>query len=153
RAQQPAHDLAGAGFRQIVAKADVARLGDGADFLADPVLQLLYQLFRVFAFRTRLLQHDEGDHRFAGEVIGAADDRGFGHEAGIGDQRRLDFHGAEAVAGDVQYVVDAAHDADVAVLVIGRAVAGEVVLAVEILGEVGLPETFGITPDRAQHRR
>src|SRR6185503_1398847 len=48
---------------------------------------------------------------------------------------------------------DAAHDADVAVLVVGRAVAREVVLAVEILGPVGLLVALGVAPDRAEHGR
>src|SRR5688572_14470024 len=46
RAQQAAHDLARARFRQVVAEADVLRLGDRADLLADPVAQLLGDLLR-----------------------------------------------------------------------------------------------------------
>src|SRR5262249_26479771 len=40
RAQQPPHDLSGARLRQVVTEANVLRLGDRADFLADPVAQL-----------------------------------------------------------------------------------------------------------------
>jgi hypothetical protein len=47
-------------------------------------------------------------------------------------QRRLDLHRAQAVPGDVQHVVDAAHDPEVAVHVAVGAVAGEVVLAAEV---------------------
>src|SRR5512134_3413066 len=62
-AQQAAHDLAGARLWQVVAEADVLGLGDGADFLADPVAQLLGDLQRLIAGRTRALEHDEGAHR------------------------------------------------------------------------------------------
>src|SRR5262245_47064002 len=47
RAQQAAHDLAGARLRQVVAEADVLRLGDRADLLADPVAELLGDLLRL----------------------------------------------------------------------------------------------------------
>ena len=38
---------------------------------------------------------------------------------GMMHQGALDFHRAQAVAGDVEHVVDAAHDPEVAVLVAG----------------------------------
>src|SRR5690606_17652671 len=41
-------------------------------------------------------------------------------------QRRLDLHGAEAVTRDIDHVVDAAHDPEVAVVVAPGAVTGEV---------------------------
>ena len=39
RTQQAAHDLAGAGFGQVVAKADVFGFGDGANFFGHMVTQ------------------------------------------------------------------------------------------------------------------
>src|SRR6185295_10830696 len=68
-------------------------------------------------------------------------------------QRALDLHRPQAVAGDVQDVVDAPHDAVVAFLVGRGAVTREVVLALEVLGVIALPESLGITPDGADHRR
>jgi hypothetical protein len=69
------------------------------------------------------------------------------------DQRRLDLHRAEAVAGDVEHVVDAAHDPEVAVQVAVGAVAGQVVLAAEVGRIVGLLEALRVAPDGADHRR
>ena len=54
-----------------------------------------------------------------------AHDRRLG-DLGVGDQGGLDLGGGEPVAGDVHDVVDAAEQPDVAVLVLLRAVAGEV---------------------------
>src|SRR5262249_31289970 len=58
----------------------------------------------------------------------------------------------EAVTGDVQHVVDAAHDPHTAVLVAMRAVAGDVVAIVETL-PVSVDVTLVVAPDRAQHGR
>jgi hypothetical protein len=44
----------------------------------------------------------------------------------VGDQRAFDLGGADAVAGDVDHVVDPAGDPVIAVLVAAAAVAGEV---------------------------
>src|SRR5580698_889659 len=41
RAQQPAHDLARTGLRQVVAEADVLRLRDRADLFGHPRAQLV----------------------------------------------------------------------------------------------------------------
>src|SRR5688500_2783407 len=60
RTQRTPHDLAAAGLGQVVREADVLRLGDGSDFLADPVAQFGSQLARLLAGRTRTLQHHEG---------------------------------------------------------------------------------------------
>jgi hypothetical protein len=62
-------------------------------------------------------------------------------------QGGLDLGGAEAVAGDVEHVVDAPGDPVVAVLVAARAVAGEVVAG--ILLEVGVDEALVVAVDGA----
>ena len=77
-------------------------------------------------------RHERGD-RLALELVRLSDDGGFGNR-GMLDERRLHFHRADAVAGDVQHVVDAAEDPEVAVVVALGAVAGEV--------EVGRPGHF-----------
>src|SRR4029077_13296854 len=134
RAQQAPHDLAGARLRQVVAEADVLGLGDGTDLLAHPVAQFLRDGLGFVAGGPRSLQHDEAAHGFAGKLIRAPDHRRLRDELHVRHQRRLDFHGTQAVPRDVEYVVDAAHDAEVAVLVAARAVAREVVLALELVG-------------------
>src|SRR6266702_4871149 len=60
-----------------------------------------------------------------------------------------DFSGAELAAEAVQHVVDAAHDAEVSVLVAARAVAREVILALELRRKVALLEALRIAPDGA----
>ena len=71
------------------------------------------------------LHGDERGDRLALDLVRAADDGGLGHARMI-DQRALDFHRADAVPGDVQHVVDAAEQPEVAVVVALGAVAGEV---------------------------
>ena len=72
-----------------------------------------------------VLQRDERRDRLALDLVRPADDRRFG-DARVIDQRALHFHRADAVAGDVQHVVHAAEQPEVAVGVELRAVAGEV---------------------------
>src|SRR5262249_21782377 len=83
------------------------------------------------------------------EVIGPADRRSLG-DGRVRDERALDLGGTDAMTGDVQDVVDAAHDPVVAVLVAPRAVAGEV--AARDIAEVLLPEALVVAPPRAEHR-
>ena len=69
-----------------------------------------------------------GDERRDGltlDLVRPADHRGFGHLRVI-DQRALHLHRADAVAGDVQHVVHAAEQPEVAVVVALGAVAGEI---------------------------
>src|SRR5690242_13603219 len=66
-------------------------------------------------------------------------------------QRALDFHCAQTMARNVDDVVHAPHDPEVAVLVTAGPVAGEV--CAFNLAEVLLPVTIGISKDRAEHAR
>src|SRR5207247_8698241 len=74
-------------------------------------------------------------------------------------QRRLDLHHSRSGSRnvheprDVQHVVDAAHDAEVAVLVAARAVARQVILALELGRKVALSESLRIAPDGADDSR
>ena len=98
--------------------------------------QLLAQLLgRLLAG----LQRHVGVDALALDVVRVADHGGLG-DLGVADQRALDLGGAEAVAGDVDHVVDAAGDPVVAVLVAARAVAGEVLAGIG--REVGLDEAL-----------
>src|SRR6185312_4653016 len=152
-AQQAAHDLARARLGQVVAEADVLGLRYGTDLLADPVAQLLGDLVGFRAFGPRALQHDERAYRLAGEVVGTTDHRRFGNHL-VGDQRGFDLHRAQAMARDVQHVVDPAHDREITRRAVAdRAVAGEIELAAELRGEIAVAEALGIAPDRANHGR
>src|SRR5204863_3112378 len=97
------------------------------------------------------LQHDEGTHRLAGELIGPADDRRLGDETRVRHERRLDLHRAEPVARHVQYVIDATDDAEIPLLVRTRTVTGEIELLAELLRPIGLEVPIRITPDGFQH--
>src|SRR5471032_440307 len=151
-AQQTAHDFAGAGFGEVVAEADFLWFRDRADFLADPVAQLQCQFFRFFAGWAGLLQDHEGADRFARRVVRAADHGCFCYQR-VGHQGRFDFHRTHTVAGNVQHVIDAACDGEVAgVLVADGAVAGQVHLAAQFIGEIAGLETVRVVPDGAYHR-
>ena len=96
-------------------------------------------------------ERDEGADRLAGVLVGLADHRRLG-DLRVGDDRRLDLGGREAVAGDVDHVVDAADHPEVAVGVLARGVADQVGLLAEAL-EVGLDEALGLLVEGAQHPR
>ena len=80
-----------------------------------------------------------------------ADHRRFG-DLRVIDERALDFHRADAVAGDVEHVVDAAEQPEVAVVVALGAVAGEVDVG-RPLAPVLLHVALRVAVDAAQHRR
>ena len=92
-------------------------------FLHDVLLQLARPAPRV-ALRPFLQRH-ERRHRLALDLVRPADDRRLG-DLRMVDERALDLHRADAVAGDVQHVVDAAEQPEEAVVVALGAVAGEV---------------------------
>ena len=103
-------------------EVDLLRRGERADVVAHFLVQFLAQ--RVVAFFAGV-EGDEGVDRLALDVVRKGDDRGFG-DLGMGDQRAFDFGGADAVAGDVDHIVDSAGDPVIAVLVAAAAVAGEI---------------------------
>ncbi len=70
---------------------------------------------------------------------------------GVAHEGALDLGGADAVAGDVEHVVDAADDPEVAVLVASRAVAREVDARDDV--PVRLEVALVVAPERARHRR
>ena len=70
-------------------------------------------------------QRDEGRNRLAFHLVRPADHRGFG-DLGMGDESRFHFHRAQPMSGNVDHIVNAAHDPEVAVLVFARAIAGEI---------------------------
>src|SRR5580704_17647951 len=72
-----------------------------------------------------LLERDEGRDGLTFEVVGTANNRSFGDRF-VGDESGFDFHRAEAMTADVEYIVDAAHDPEISILVSAGTVAGEV---------------------------
>ena len=70
-AQQTAHDLAAACLGQVLAKADVLGLGDGADLLKSPLAQFGGHFFDFVPAGPCALQDHEGADRLAGGVVGA----------------------------------------------------------------------------------
>ena len=135
----------GAGLGQGLHHGDVLEVRHGADVAPDQGDQVLDQ---------DVLGHVHPgleDHVAAGplalERVGEADHGAFGDGRVLADHL---FHGAggEPVSGDVDDVVGAAHDEDVAVLVPVAGVAGGVV-ALERL-EVGGNVAFVVAPERGQ---
>src|SRR5207248_10732745 len=92
---------------------------------------------------------DERDDRLARVLVLLADHRRL-RDAVVRDDRRLDLHRRKTVAGDVDHVVGAADDPEVAVLVSLRRVADDVdVLAP--LRPVRLDVALVLLVERAQH--
>ena len=111
---------------RVLGRASVKRMSSG---LARAPISFATHL-RKFFFQfvgglSALLQGDERGDRLTFDFVGTADHGGFG-DASVRDQRALHFHGAEAVAADVEHIVDAAHDPEISVLIFAGAVAGEI---------------------------
>src|SRR5271157_6214619 len=68
----------------------------------------------------------------------------------MSDQGRLDLHGAEAMAANVDDVIHPAHEPEVAVGVLAGAVSGEV--AALDVAPIGLAVALGVAVDGASHR-
>ena len=86
-----------------------------------------------------------------GVLVLLADHRGLG-DLRVRHDRRLDLGRRHAVARDVEHVVDAPDDPEVAVLVLAGGVADEVDVAAELV-PVGLDEAVVVAVERAQHAR
>jgi hypothetical protein len=102
-AQQAAHDLARAGLGQVVGPDDALRAGQLADALGDVLAQLVDH--RVVADVVALERHERRD-ALARVLVGLPDDGRLGHGV-VGDDRALHLRGGQAVARDVDDVVDA----------------------------------------------
>ena len=77
-------------------------------------------------------QGDEHRHRFPLDLVGPAHGRGFGHRI-VAHQRAFDLDRAQPVTGNVEHVINAAHDPVVAVVVATGIVAAEI-FSGELLG-------------------
>jgi hypothetical protein len=149
RAQQPAHDLAGARLRQAIGQANFVRSRDRTQLLGDPSAELRDQQYRFLAARPISVQNDVGEHRLTLDFMLSADHGRFG-DTRMRNQGRLDFHRAQAVAGDVQHVVDAAHDPIIAVGVAVRRISGHVITVLKS-APIRFQIPLVVAPDRAQY--
>src|SRR5690349_20251789 len=155
--QHPAHNLAGARLRHVWNDVNSLRPGDFADHCLDRRNHLVDD--QLVRYSARL----DGNIEFRNASFDFVDDgndgrlRHFGH----GEAGRFNLFGAEAVAGNVDYVVHAPKNAEVAVAGKQSAVAGEVrpvapILArriLAILRVVLLHEAVGIAPDSLHDAR
>ena len=144
-ADRGSEDFAGAGLGQARDHAGVLECGDGADAVSDQG----DQFGGDFGFWTvhAGFQDYQTDGGLAFQFVFRADHRAFGYGR-VGGQDFLHLAGGEAMAGDVDDVVGATHDPDVAVVVDRSSIAGAIP-AGEV-GEVGgvvalvvLPESGG----------
>ena len=117
-------------------------------FVADVLAQFVGEL--CASRERRRLQRDERDDRLSRNLVGLPDYGRFG-DGGMIDERALDFRRRDAMAADVHYVIDAAHEPEVAVLSRLTAVAGEI--HVRKFRPVRFFVALGIAPNAAQHRR
>ena len=119
----------------------IVGLGDGTDDFADMVSQLDAECLRLFVLA---LERDKSSDCLAFHLIGATNDCGF-RNGGVGDKRALDLGGPEAVTGNIEHIIKAADDPEVAFLVASRAVTRGVQTG--IVGPVGLFIALFITVD------
>ena len=119
------------------------RRGDRADLLAGPLPELGRQLVARLA---PLDQRDIGVDALALDVVRIADNGRF-RDLGVGDERGFDLRRSHAVTRDIEHVVDAAGDPEIAVLVPPRAIAREI--ASREGGEIGVDEALMIAIDGA----
>ena len=94
-------------------------------------------------------QSHKRDHALAFQFVGRADDRRLGNRF-VCDQRAFDFGGSQPMARNIEDVIDATNDPEVAILVSPRAVAGEI--AALDFAPVLLLEPSVVAVNRSQHR-
>src|SRR5215217_2322105 len=145
-AQQPAHDLARARLGQVVGPDDALGPRELADALGHVIADVLHELVRAVAVAR---ERHEGGHGLARVLVLLADHRSLGHLL-VGDDRGLDLGRGHPVARDVEHVVDAADDPEVAVLVLAGRVTDEVHVPAELV-PIGLDEAVVVAVERAQH--
>src|SRR5262249_8256607 len=118
-----------------------------ADFLCYPLPELVFERINRFV---ALFQGYEGRDRLPFNFVRSADDGCFRH-LWMRHQRRFHFHGAQAMAGDVDDIVNAPHDPEIPVLIFAGPVAGEV--NARYVRPVLLHIAIRVSIDSAEHRR
>src|SRR5699024_3783504 len=120
-----AQDLARPGLRQSGDDVDASERGDRSDLPAHQGDEFVDDSVRIGRLGG-VAENDEGAGDLALDLGMDRDDGGLGHSR-VGGDDGLDDAGRQAVTGDVDDIVGAPHDVDVAVLVEVAGVAGEVV--------------------------
>ncbi len=95
-----------------------------------------------------VIERNEGVDGLALDRVGHADHRRLG-DPRVRNERRLDLGGAETVPGNIDHVVETAHDPKIAVLVAASPVAG--IVKTGKLLEIGRSIAFRIAEHAAQH--
>ena len=98
----------------------------------------------------RRLQRTERGNARALDLVRHAHHRGL-DDCLVTHERRLDLHRSQAMAGNINHVIDAPHDPEIAALVAPRAVASKVHAG--DTREVRVDEPLPIAVDTAQHPR
>ena len=136
---------------RVLGKPSAKRISSGrargADLLDDVLHQLLFQ---VLVGRIATFKGDEAADCLSLEIVRLADHGGLGHLL-MADQRAFNFHRAQAVPGNVDDVINAAHDPEIAVLVAAGTVTGEV-LAFDLAPVLGL-KALVVTINGPNHAR
>ena len=115
---QPAHDLAGTGLGQVVAETDVLRFWRSPDLLPTQSRSSLAS-FAALSLSAGRAPFKATNADTASPVV-SSDARPPPLATSGLQPRRFDLHGAEAMAGHVQYVVDTTGDAEVAMRTASR---------------------------------
>src|SRR5262249_51067808 len=124
-------------------ETDIVRLCNRTNFLRDVLAEFLAQL-AIGVDAT--LESYEGHQCLAFEIVRPANDGGFG-DLPVAHQRAFDFSGSNAVTRDIEHVIDAADNPEIAILVLSAAIASEV--AVGYFGPIDLLVPFRVTPKTA----
>ena len=143
--QDAAHDLPGAGLGQGRGELDGFGRGDGTYLRSHVLDQFLLECLRL---RDPFDQGDIGIESLSFDLVGDGADRGLGHLV-MTHEGAFDLGGTDAVAGDIDHVVDAAHEPEVTVFVLATTVAGKIDIIVH--REVGVDEPIVITPHGPHH--
>ena len=125
---------------------DVVGSGERTDLLADMLPQRVLE--RVHIVGLTALERHEHRHRFPLHIVRTTHRGRLGHQR-MAHQRAFDLDGGEPVAGDVEHVIDPAHDPVVAIGVLPGVVASEILS--RHAGPIGLPKPLVIAPDAPEH--
>src|SRR5690606_30684561 len=100
---------------------------DRADLLAHVLAKHALQLLDRFLAIRLMMRLERAERRDARalDLVRHADDRGLDHRL-VAHQRAFDLHRAQPVARDVDDIIHAPHDPEVAALITPRAIAREV---------------------------
>ncbi|MPL75488.1 hypothetical protein SDC9_21312 [bioreactor metagenome] len=144
-----AQDLARAGLRQAVDDDRGLECRDRADLVAHEGDAFAHD--RLLVAGAALVQAQEADRGLALQLVGGPDHRAFG-DVGMRGEHLLHRAGRQPVARDVDHVIGARHDVEIAVLVLVARVAG-LVIAREMAQVTLLEAVLGIPQRRQRARR